>query len=94
MLEIFSVGQLTGYIKGLIESDRYLQTVVVKGEISNFIHHRSGHMYFTLKDEDSQIKAVMFRGANTRLNFRPENGQKVVVEYLGGEYRFVTGGRV
>ena len=80
MLEIFSVGQLTGYIKGLIESDRYLQTVVVKGEISNFVPHRTGHWYFTLKDENSQIKAVMFRGSNLRVNFKPENGHKVVLQ--------------
>ena len=69
----------------------------MKGEISNFIHHRSGHMYFTLKDEDSQIKAVMFRGANMRLTFRPENGQKVVVMGqvsvypAGGQYQLYVG---
>ena len=80
MLEIFSVAQLTGYIKELIETDGYLQNVVVKGEISNFIAHRSGHWYFTLKDEDSQIKAVMFRGSNIRVNFKPENGHKVVLQ--------------
>jgi len=80
MMEIFSVGQLTGYIKEVIENDAYLQNVVVKGEISNFIAHRSGHWYFTLKDEDSQIKAVMFRGSNIRVNFKPENGHKVVLQ--------------
>ncbi len=80
MMEIFSVGQLTGYIKEVIENDAYLQNVVVKGEISNFIAHRSGHWYFTLKDEDSQIKAVMFRGSNMRVNFKPENGHKVVLQ--------------
>ena len=51
MLEIFSVAQLTGYIKNLMERDFYLQNVTVKGEISNFIAHRSGHWYFSLKDE-------------------------------------------
>lgn len=93
MLEIFSVAQLTGYIKNLMERDVYLQNVTVKGEISNFIAHRSGHWYFTLKDEDSQIKAVMFYGSNVRVNFKPENGHKVVLQgrisvYEGrGEYQ-------
>ena len=93
MLEIFSVAQLTGYIKNLMERDIYLQNVTVKGEISNFIAHRSGHWYFTLKDEDSQIKAVMFYGSNLRVNFKPENGHKVVLQgkisvYEGrGEYQ-------
>lgn len=93
MLEIFSVAQLTGYIKNLMERDVYLQNVTVKGEISNFIAHRSGHWYFSLKDEDSQIKAVMFYGSNVRVNFKPENGHKVILQgkisvYEGrGEYQ-------
>ena len=93
MLEVFSVAQLTGYIKDLIEEDGYLQNVTVKGEISNFIAHRSGHWYFTLKDENSQIKAVMFRGSNMRVNFKPEDGHKVILQgkvsvYEGrGEYQ-------
>ena len=93
MLEVFSVAQLTGYIKDLIEEDGYLQNVTVKGEISNFIAHRSGHWYFTLKDENSQIKAVMFRSSNIRVNFKPEDGHKVVLQgkvsvYEGrGEYQ-------
>ena len=93
MLEVFSVAQLTGYIKNLIERDGYLQNVTVKGEISNFVAHRSGHWYFSLKDEDSQIKAVMFYGSNSRVNFKPENGHKVILQgkisvYEGrGEYQ-------
>ncbi len=79
MVEIFSVGKLTGYIKELLESDRYLQNVTVKGEISNFIAHRSGHWYFTLKDEESQIRVVMFRGSNSRVTFQPKDGHKVVL---------------
>lgn len=96
-MAVFSVLQLNEYIKDLLESDPQLAAVTVKGEISNFIHHRSGHMYFTLKDEDSQIKAVMFRGANMRLTFRPENGQKVVVMGqvsvypAGGQYQLYVG---
>ncbi|MBQ8885642.1 MAG: exodeoxyribonuclease VII large subunit [Clostridia bacterium] len=76
---VVSVAELTGYIKDKLESDGFLKQICVKGEISNFIFHRSGHMYFTLKDETSQIKTVMFRGANMRLDFKPENGQKVLV---------------
>ena len=78
-MAVLTVLQLNDYIKDVFESNPALSMVSVRGEISNFIHHRSGHMYFTLKDEDSQIKAVMFKGANARLTFRPENGQKVVV---------------
>ncbi len=79
MSQLFTVGSLTGYIKTLLEYDNVLQGVTVKGEISNFIAHRSGHWYFTLKDEESQIKAVMFRGSNARVGFKPEDGHKVVV---------------
>lgn len=96
-MAVLTVLQLNEYIKGVFEDDPALQTVAVKGEISNFIHHRSGHMYFTLKDEESQIKAVMFKGANMRLSFRPENGQKVVamgsisVYSPGGQYQLYVG---
>ena len=96
-MSVLSVLQLNEYIKEVFEDDPKLQAVAVKGEISNFIHHRSGHMYFTLKDEESQIKAVMFKGANMRLNFRPENGQKVVVMGSisvyspGGQYQLYVG---
>ncbi len=79
MAEIFSVADLTGYIKNKLEGDYLLQNVVVKGEISNFVAHRSGHWYFTLKDEESQIRAVMFRGNNMRVSFKPADGQKIVV---------------
>ena len=96
-MAVFSVLQLNEYIKGVFEEDPALQTVAVKGEISNFIHHRSGHMYFTLKDEESQIKAVMFKNANMRLTFRPQDGQKVVamgsvsVYPSGGQYQLYVG---
>ncbi len=79
MAEIFSVATLTGYIKNRLEGDYALQNVTVKGEISNFIAHRSGHWYFTLKDEESQIKAVMFRGHNSKVLFKPENGLKIIL---------------
>ena len=75
----FTVGELNGYIKNLIENDRTLAAVTVRGEISNFVAHTSGHFYFSLKDEAGQIKAVMFRSAAQKIKFTPENGMKVTV---------------
>ncbi len=75
----FSVSELNNFIKNLFERDRTLSAVTVKGEISNFTAHRSGHLYFSLKDSDGQIKAVMFRSSAIRLKFMPESGMKVVV---------------
>ena len=75
---IITVSQLNKYIKSLLDSDSNLQTLFVSGEISNFVNHRSGHFYLTLKDSRSEIKAVMFRSANSRLKFLPENGMKVI----------------
>lgn len=66
-------------MKRIIERDQLLQAVWVRGEISNFKWHTSGHIYFTLKDEASQIKCVMFRSAAQRLRFRPDNGMQVLV---------------
>ena len=76
---VLSVSELNGYIKNMFELDRTLSAVSIKGEISNFVFHRSGHLYFSVKDADSQIKAVMFRSSAARLKFLPENGMKVVV---------------
>ena len=96
-MPVISVSQLNNYIKRYMDQNIHLTDLWIKGEISNFIHHRSGHMYFTLKDEESQVKAVMFKGANLRLNFRPENGMKVVamgsvsVYAPGGQYQFYVG---
>ena len=70
-----TVTELTVKIKDLLENNFF--NVFVKGEISNFIHHGSGHMYFTLKDRNSEIKSVMFRGSNLNLNFQPANGVEV-----------------
>ena len=74
-----SVSELNTFIKMLLESAPTLNDVYVKGEISNFKNHiSSGHFYFSLKDKDSQIKAVMFRSSASRMKFVPENGMMVV----------------
>lgn len=72
-----SVTALTKYIKRKFDADPHLQGVLVKGEISNFKQHSSGHMYFTLKDEKARILAVMFSSYNRSMKFAPENGMKV-----------------
>lgn len=80
MSTILKVSQINTYLKSVFDSDLNLKNVYVCGEISNFTnHYRTGHMYFTLKDESSAIKAVMFRNAAQRLRFEPENGMKVLV---------------
>ena len=83
---------MTSLIKNELEQPIF-KNIAVEGEISNFIHHTSGHMYFSLKDKNSKVKAVMFRGRNMRLNFIPKNGDTVVaIGSLGvyepnGEYQ-------
>ena len=77
--EPLSVTQLNKYIKDKIDSDEFLNNVFVKGEISNFKHHYTGHMYFTLKDGTSLIKCIMFKNANSTLNFVPKDGMKVLI---------------
>ena len=78
-VEPFSVSELNNYIKNLFENNRTLSSVTVKGEISNFVNHRSGHLYFSLKDAEGQVRAVMFRSHAARLRFAPESGMKVIV---------------
>ncbi|MFX4302623.1 exodeoxyribonuclease VII large subunit [Alicyclobacillus tolerans] len=77
---ILTVAQLNRFIKFQIESDPNFKSCLVSGEISNFKYHTSGHMYFTLKDETSRIRAVMFQGRNRFLKFRPEDGMKVICQ--------------
>ncbi len=74
-----SVTELNGYIKNKIDGDEFLNNVLVKGEISNFKHHYTGHMYFTLKDEKSLVKCIMFKGYTANLNFIPKDGMKVIL---------------
>jgi len=77
--KIYTVSKLNKYIKKLFENDFNLQDIWILGEISNFKLHSSGHMYFVLKDQESQIKCVMFRGNNCTLRFMPGDGMKVKV---------------
>ena len=78
-IEVYSVSDLNNYIKGLFENNRTLSSVTVRGEISNFVSHRSGHLYFSLKDADGQIRAVLFRSRAATLKFMPESGMKVIL---------------
>ncbi len=76
----FTVSQANRYIKSLFDSDLGMQSIFISGEISNFSnHYKTGHLYFSLKDEGASIKAVMFNRQAMRLKFRPENGMKVIV---------------
>lgn len=74
-----TVSQLNSYIKRKIDADVNLKNILVEGEISNCKIYSSGHMYFGLKDEGAFLKAVMFKSAVSKMVFRPENGQKVIV---------------
>ena len=76
---VFTVGELNLYVKGLLESDALLKGLYLRGEISNFKFHSSGHFYFTLKDGEGAVKAVMFRASAGKLRFLPENGMRVLV---------------
>ena len=76
--EVLSITQLNEYIRGRMDTDPLLTHVAVRGEISNYKLYPSGHHYFTLKDDSSALKCVMFKGNATRLRFRPENGMKII----------------
>ena len=77
--KIFTVGQINRYIRNLLENDFILSSLLVKGEISNFKAHSSGHLYLTLKDASGALSCVMFRQDAAGLPFEPENGMQVVV---------------
>ncbi|MGN0614283.1 MAG: exodeoxyribonuclease VII large subunit [Porcipelethomonas sp.] len=76
---ILSVSQINRYLSFKLKEDKKLAGVMIRGEISNFTAHRSGHFYFTLKDEESALKAVMFKSSASRLKFMPEDGMGVIV---------------
>lgn len=93
-MNVLTVTQINTFIKAIFAERQELRNVYISGEISNFTHYyRSGHMYFTLKDENAQIKAVMFSSNASRLKFQPENGMKVIcrgyisVYEKSGEYQ-------
>jgi len=78
--KILSVTQVNIYLKGLISKDEILSNVFISGEISNFKKHSSAHLYFTLKDENSVIRCVMFRSNASEIDFLPKDGDKVVIK--------------
>lgn len=80
MQKYLTVSAVTNYIKRKFDTDRHLKGILIQGEISNFNHHSRGHMYFTLKDEQAKISAVMFQSQNRRLTFKPNSGMKVLVK--------------
>ncbi len=92
-LPLFTVSEINRYVKGLIRSDPRLRDLWVTGEISNFKHHRSGHMYFTVKDSSSALRCVFFRRDNVQCIFQPTDGMEVILHgYLsvyepGGQYQ-------
>lgn len=96
MAKFLTVTEITNYIKGVLSNDFLLGDVWVKGEISNFKHHYTGHMYFTLKDDRAVLKCVMFKGNNERLKFEPKDGLSVLargnisVFEKNGEYQLYT----
>ncbi|WP_010274038.1 exodeoxyribonuclease VII large subunit [Paenibacillus senegalensis] len=91
---VISVRDLTRQIKSTLENEIHLQNIWVRGEISNFTHHSSGHMYFTLKDAHSRVKSIMFSSANQRMSFLPKEGMMVLargsisIYERDGQYQF------
>ncbi|MBG9733775.1 exodeoxyribonuclease VII large subunit [Paenibacillus alvei] len=91
---ILTIKDVNRYIRMKMEGDARLQDIWLRGEISNFTHHSSGHMYFTLKDSDSRIRTIMFASHNQKLAFRPKEGTKVIargnitVYERDGQYQF------
>ncbi len=91
---VYTVSEINRIVKELIRRDPRLRELWVAGELSNFTHHRSGHMYFTLKDSSSALRCVFFRGDNSRCPFKPEDGMEVLlygnvsVYEPGGAYQF------
>lgn len=80
MTEYLSVSALTKYIKYKFDQDPHLQSVLIKGELSNFKKHSSGHLYFNVKDKGSVISGMMFKGNASKLGFEPKEGDEVLIE--------------
>ena len=78
--KVFNVTQVNKYVKLIIDNDAFLNNINVSGEITNFKAHYTGHFYFTLKDENSTIKCVMFKSNASLVDFKPEDGMKVVIK--------------
>ncbi len=76
----FSVSQINSYLKKKFNMDPKLKNIQIKGELSNYKSYANGHDYFTLKDENSQIKGVLYKGRKRNLEFEPENGMKVIIK--------------
>ncbi|MFB3882686.1 MAG: exodeoxyribonuclease VII large subunit [Armatimonadota bacterium] len=93
---VFTIRQITRYLKALLAQEAALQNVAVRGEIADFVRHSSGHLYFTLKDEFAQLRCVMFREEARSLAFRPESGADVVargtitIYEARGQYQLVV----
>ena len=90
-----TVSALTKYIKYKFDNDTHLLEVLLEGEISNFKHHSRGHFYFTLKDDNAQISAMMFASSASKIKFEPKDGMKVFVKGVvtvyeaGGSYQII-----
>ena len=78
-IDPISVTELNRYVKNRFDGDEYLNNVLVKGEVSNFKNHYTGHFYFTLKDESSLIKCVMFKSYAEKVDFELKDGMKIIV---------------
>ena len=76
--QVLSITQLNEYIRTKMDTDPLLTGLAVRGEVSNYKVYPSGHHYFTLKDEGSALRCVMFRGNAMRLRFKPENGMQII----------------
>ena len=80
MADVITITALNRYVKSLLDSDQVLGGIALRGEVANFVHHyKSGHYYFTLRDERASVKAVMFRQDAQRLAFTPQDGMRVIV---------------
>ncbi len=79
MEHVYEVSQINLYIQSMFEQNPFLENIAIRGEVSNYKLYPSGHHYFTLKDNEGAMRAVMFKGQASRLRFKPQNGMKVIV---------------